>query len=243
MILVGGQALAFWMDRYGLRPTGALISADGDALGTLESARQLARQLRAEMVAAPPTAMTALIAQVRVPQPGGKAANVDILHKLFALGGLRKSAEFTKRVIAHSVKVEWGERIVFRVMDPFDVLSSRVQNAAGLLEDKGPHVLTQARWAIKVAKAALMKLAKAGAAPDTTSTKRLGAALKSIYALAHSAAGRKILKEHRIEVLDAVDIDKLVKLSPAHAPQLKRLAHARIRRSSPAAAGRGPRSG
>ena len=46
MILVGGQALAFWMEHYGIKPgTGAEITSDGDVLGTLEEARLLARRL------------------------------------------------------------------------------------------------------------------------------------------------------------------------------------------------------
>ena len=46
MILVGGQALAFWMEHYGIKAgAGAEITSDGDVLGTLEEARLLARRL------------------------------------------------------------------------------------------------------------------------------------------------------------------------------------------------------
>ena len=138
--------------------------------------------------------LSSLVAQVRVPRAGGKVANIDVLHKLFTVNGLKKSTEFTNRVIARSVQVKWSEGVVFRVMHPLDLLESRVHNAAGLLEDKGPHVLTQAKWAIKVAKAAVLKMAKDAALSKQAQApgQRLGAALKAIHGLAHSRAGRTL---------------------------------------------------
>jgi hypothetical protein len=232
MILVGGQALAFWMDWYGMKVTRQQISSDGDVLGNLKAARGLAGQLKATIQQVPNSAMTSLVAQVRIPRPGGKVANIDVLHKLFTVSGLKKSTEFTKRVIMRSVQVQWGEGIVFRVMHPLDLLESRVHNAVGLLEDKGPHVLTQARWAIKVAKAAVLKMAKDAALSQHAQIpgKRLGAAIKAIYGLAHSRAGRTLQAQHGIEVLDAIDIEALAKLAPAHARQLDAVAQARLRR-------------
>jgi hypothetical protein len=232
MILVGGQALAFWMDWYGMKVRRQQISSDGDVLGNLKAARELARQLKATIQQVPNSAMTSLVAQVRIPRPGGKVANIDVLHKLFTVSGLKKSTEFTNRVIARSVQVQWGEGIVFRVMHPLDLLESRVHNAAGLLEDKGPHVLTQARWAIKVAKAAVLKMAKDAALSQHAQVpgKRVGAAIKSIYGLAHSRAGRRLRTQHGIEVLDAIDIKALATLAPAHARQLDAVEQAKLRR-------------
>jgi hypothetical protein len=237
MILVGGQALAFWMDWYGMKVTRQQISSDGDVLGSLKAARALAKQLQGTIRPVRNSAMTSLVAQVRVPRPGGKVANVDVLHKLFTVNGLKKSTEFTKRVIARSVQVKWSEGIVFRVMHPLDILESRVHNAAGLLEDKGPHVLTQAKWAIKVAKAAVLKMAKDAALSQHAQApeRRLGAAMKAIHGLAHSRAGRTLQKQHGIEVLDAIDTEALVKISPAHARQLDAVAQAKLRRADGAA--------
>src|SRR6185369_12580806 len=231
MVLVGGQALAFWMDWYGMKVTRQQISSDGDVLGSLKAARALARQLQGAIQPVRSSALTSLVAQVRIPRPGGKVANVDVLHKLFTVNGIKKSTEFTNRVIARSVQVKWSEGIVFRVMHPLDLLESRVHNAAGLLEDKGPHVLTQAKWSIKVAKAAVLKMAKDAALSKQSQApgQRLGAALKAIHGLAHSRAGRTLHKEHGIEVLDAIDAQALVKLAPAHARQLDAVAQAKLR--------------
>ena len=113
-------------------------------------------------------------------------------------------------------------------MDPFDVLDSRVQNAAGLIDEKGPHVLVQARWAIAVAREALRRLAT-----DAPRGDRLGRRLPSIYTLAHSRAGRQLMRDHGLDVLDAVDVKALERIAPAHAPQLRKIGAAATRRRPP----------
>jgi len=218
MVLVGGQALAFWMDRYGIETNGAAISNDGDVLGKIAGAHDLAAAMRANVVTPPKRAMTSLVGQIRLPVEGGKVRNVDVLHKLFTVSGLRKSTDFTNQVIQDSVQVEWRPGHFIRVMDPFDVLESRVQNAVGLFEDKGPHVLTQATWAIEVARAVLLKLAREPQVGD-----QLGRKLQKIYQLANSQPGKRLLKEHDIEVLDAIDLAELRKLAASPAKQLDKL--------------------
>ena len=239
MVLVGGQALAFWMDRYGIKATGAVISNDGDALGVIAQAHDMALRLKARLVEPGKKERTALVAQLRIPAPGGKVANIDVLHLLYTISGLRKSSEFTRRVVRDSVEVEWRDGRFTRVMDPLDVLDSRVQNAAGLLTEKGPHVLTQAGWAIEVARAALLKLARAGDAQDS----RLGRKMQAVYTLAHSRAGRTLLREHGIEVLKAVDIRALRKLAPGHGQQLDKVEEALRKRAAEASRPRASREG
>jgi hypothetical protein len=218
MVLVGGQALAFWMDRYGISPAGAIVSNDGDILGSIAGARDLADAMRANIITPPQRAMTSLVGQIRFPAADGKVRNIDVLHKLFTVNGLRKSTDFTKRVIQDSVKVEWRPGRFIRVMGPFDVLESRVQNAVGLYDDKGPHVLTQVIWAIQVAKAALLRLAS-----RTEEGSRLGKKIQGIYRLANSQPGKRLLKEHQIEMLGAIDVPELRTLAPAHAQQLDKV--------------------
>ncbi len=227
MVLVGGQALAFWMDRYGLLPPGELVTQDGDAIGQLASAMELARALHARVLEPRKTARTALVAQLRIPAGNGQHANMDILHQLYTVDGLKKSAEFTRRVVRDSVKVQWHGEVHVRVMDPFDLLESRVHNAAGLLAHKGVHVLTQATWAVGVARQALLRIAQGEVSAVTG---RLGQTLQGIYTLAHSRAGRSVLRDHGIEVLDAVDQAGLRKLAPAHLAQLDKLAAALLKR-------------
>lgn len=219
MVLVGGQALAFWLDRFGIDVGDAVVSNDGDLLGDVVQARDLAQALGSRCLEPPKAARTSLVAQLRLPAADGQERNIDVLHLLYTVSGLKKSAEFTRRALANSVEVEWRRGRTIRVMDPFDVLESRVQNAAGLLQDKGPHVLTQAQWAIKVAEVALMRLAS----KEPGVKGRLGQRLQDLYTLAHSRPGRALLKDHGIEVLAAVDIDGLLRIAPAHATQLDKI--------------------
>ena len=158
-ILVGGQALGFWMLRFGLlRADGddSAVTRDADLIGAMDDAEQLASVLHGQLIVPHERARTGLVAQVRLPVPDtDRHYNIDILHQLFAVGGLRKSAEFTRRARNRASIVKVSEIAQFRILHPLDVLASRVNNAAGLLDEKGEHVLTQARWAIAVARHAL----------------------------------------------------------------------------------------
>ena len=49
MVLVGGQALAFWMSRFGIEQNGIAISNDGDALGEVARATDLALAMKARV--------------------------------------------------------------------------------------------------------------------------------------------------------------------------------------------------
>jgi hypothetical protein len=228
MVLVGGQALAFWMSRFGVDADGVAISNDGDALGSVERATQLAESLQARLELPARSSRTAIVAQLRLPGPGGDARNIDVLHQLYTIAGPRKSAEFTRRVIAGSVEVEWRPGRLIRVMEPFDVLESRAQNAVGLLEDKGPHVVTQSRWAVLVAQEALLRLAR-----DAASAQRLGAQLQRVYTLARSQVGKRLLAERGVELLEAVDVEALRALAPTHSRQLDAIKRSAAQRRGP----------
>lgn len=227
MVLVGGQALAFWMQRFGVDSQQATVTNDGDLLGTAGQLHHLADALNAVALVPGQHARTALVGQVRLPAGGGRAHNIDVLHQLYTVGGSRKSAEFTRRVSARAVEMVWRGRQAIRVMHPLDVLASRVENAAGLLEEKGPHVLTQAIWSIEVARAALLRVAGA----EDSGNERIGQLVQEVCRLTHSRPGRQLLKDHGIDILDAIDLPALLQAcGPDHAEQFRRVEAARKRR-------------
>lgn len=227
MVLVGGQALGFWMERFAIRYTGTVITNDGDALGGIQKARDIAAALKAALVIPDKRALTALVAQIRIPARGSKIKNIDVLHLLFTVGGLRKSNEFTKKVIGRSIEVEWRPKHFIRVMHPMDVLESRVHNAAGLLEHKGEHVLTQARWSIEVARAAMLRVLRSPEQGDD----RIGQMVQAVFRLAHSQAGRTIHTGHGIDVLDAIPVSEIRSAEPSAEEQLSRVDDALAKRA------------
>jgi hypothetical protein len=222
MVLVGGQALAFWMDRYGVDSAAAAVSNDGDALGALDRARQIAAHMHAALLTPHPKTRTSLVARIRIPTgSAGTVRNIDVLHLLFTVGGLRKSREFTAAVWRDSVEIEWRPGCRIRVMHPLHVLDSRVQNAVGLLEIKGPHVVTQAIWAVDVAREAIRRVL---GQPDASAY--VGQLTRQVHNLARSRAGRQVLHQHGIEVLDAVPIEAIRAAAPIHEPQLRSIERA-----------------
>ena len=227
--LVGGQALAFWMARYRLIPHGAAedagITSDADLLGSAEDARHLALHLQGRLVLAPKRALSSLVGQVRVPVLGAMLErNVDILHKLYDSGGMRKSTDFTRRAIARATVVEFEPGWRLRVLHPLDVLASRVHNAVGLLRDKGPHVLTQLRWSITVASHALLR-----AAQLPMPGQRAGRLAQEVLGLATSSAGCQLHQKHGIEVFDAVPLRELSRINPSFKTQAETMRKALLR--------------
>ena len=222
LILAGGQALLFWMKRYQIGPpstTGpqghAGVTCDADFLGTAAMARQLAKALDARLEEMPPDALSSLAAQIRIPAGHGLEHNIDVIHHLYAAGGLRKTIEFTKRTQRRALTAQLEEGWKIRVLHPLDVLASRIHNAADLVAAKGPHVVTQARWGIEVARAALTNLLNSAEAGG----ERPGALVQEICRLALSQSGRKVFKEHGVETAAAIPFKLMSAQSPARARQ------------------------
>ena len=222
MVLVGGQALAFWMHRYSVGPKAkpgqgfnASVTTDADFLGSIEHARRLSSALGARLIVPDPRAMTALIAQIKLRTVSGLEHNIDVLHQIYDVGGLRKSIDLTRRAQSRATVAEIAEGRRIRVLHPLDVLASRIQNAAGLVASKGEHVLTQAGWAIKVARIAIERAASGG---DET-TDRPGALAQEVARLALSAAGRAVADRHAIETAEAIPFSVLLEKVDGFAKQ------------------------
>jgi hypothetical protein len=216
-ILVGGQALAFWMLRYRLASDlslGTQVTSDADLLGNMKDAEALHEMLGGRLVKPAPAQRTALVARLMLPADvdPGLAHVVDVVHKLYDVGGLRKSTNFTARVAQRAVRATLGEDLAITVMHPLDVLISRVNNAAGLLAEKGDHVITQAAWAVDVMRTAFLR---SGSREQGDAPARVGAMVREVRGLAHGSAGRTVRRLHGIEVMDAVPEAELVKVMPS----------------------------
>lgn len=214
MVLVGGQALAFWMERFAIGASASVsrelhsqVTADVDFLGTAKSAALLADVLNARMINFDPRALTSLSAQVRIRAATGLEHNIDVLHMMYDAGGLRKSRDFTRKAKARAVIAELENGHKIRILHPLDVLATRINNAAGLIDLKGPHVVTQARWAIRVAYAAIA----ANALSPGNEKNRPGAMAQEVFRLSAGAAGRAVRVNHGIDAAAAIPFETLTK--------------------------------
>jgi hypothetical protein len=218
MVLIGDQAQQFWMLRFGIPTRGLKFSNTAEFLGSAEEAGASADRLVIPLQKPSAPVPTALVAQLCVPLRKALFYNIDVLHQVHATSTPKKTVEFTQRVKRNAMTVKWTEDSYIRVMDPFDLLESRVQNAVGFASEqmKGAHVITQARWAIEVVKAALFLLASG----DEEFTSRVGHKIQQIVRFARSSPGRRAWHELGIDVLDAIDADLIQAMAPTSAVQL-----------------------
>lgn len=152
VVLVGGQALAFWMDRYGIEPTDTSVPAvtrDVDffthdaAQG--RSLHAFAKAIGGQPAFATPEAITALVGSAVAPAEPGRVYNVDLLHSVVGLD--------RRTLLENAVRVELPALASeLRVMHPLDVLQSRNANLHVLAEKQDAVGQMQLRLAIEVAR-------------------------------------------------------------------------------------------
>jgi hypothetical protein len=133
VVLVGGQALAFWMDHYDVHGIGSLpaVSRDVDFFSrdaaNTAPLRRFAKAIRGQAKVEDIRALTALIGSAIAPADGDRVYNVALLHHVIGLD--------RDRLLANSIEVVVsGSGTRFRVMHPLDVLQSRNANLHQLPE-------------------------------------------------------------------------------------------------------------
>lgn len=209
VVLVAGQALAFWASYFGLQPTGALaagVTMDIDFLGSRESAQRHHEALQAHFKQK---------ARIAVPQLGDVTPNSAIIivedlngrkepiiiDYLWALHGYKEND--TTRLHAFAVEAEVHSRHV-RVMHPYDCLKSRLHNVIGLPSKRNDLGFAQLRLAVQVVKARLDEICREGGQRES------GFQLaERVISLAVSRDGLQVWKEHAIDLMEAVPADAL----------------------------------
>ncbi len=141
MILVGGQALAFWAAYYHTPTPTIAVTKDVDLLGTKADVERLARGLGAKAVFPHKIAKTILVGQVLKSLPGGDYVNIDVMFRVY--GNIATEAIADRAVLAENPAGR------FRVMHPIDVLQGRLERLA--LSDAGRKVAK--RYGVHVADA------------------------------------------------------------------------------------------
>jgi hypothetical protein len=198
MIVVGGQALAFWAAYYQTPAPTIAITKDVDLLGTKADVERLARGLDAEAVFPRKRDITMLVGQVLKSLPDGDYVNIDVMFRVY--GDIATEAIASRAVLAESPAGR------FRVMHPIDVLQGRLESVYGLPAKQDDHGVAQLRLAIDIARTFLGDIAS----QETTGANDSGRPvtlrhLARIETLALSDAGRKVAKRYGVHVADAID--------------------------------------
>lgn len=216
MVLVGGQALAFWAAYYETPSPAIAVTKDVDLLGTRADVQRLARGLQGK-AAFPLSALTLLIGQVTKDLPDGGYINIDVLSNVY--GDITREGVKARAV---TVTVAAG---ALRVMHPLDVLQGRLENVYGISEKQDEHGLAQLELAIAVTRAFLRDF---GVREGPGNPKRPMALrhIGRIETLALSDAGRKVARRFGLHVADAIEPAAVMHIKPfigTKLPQLLKL--------------------
>lgn len=199
LILVGGQALAFWVEHYSIDATPptdddeAYVSRDADFLGKRDHVKILAGIIAGKASYPPRKAMTILCGQIFVIDDATKTfMNIDVIHRI---GNLESEAVRTRAVEA---SVEGN---TFLVMHPLDVLVSRVENYRGIQEKQNRNGLRQIELSIEVAKRYILEAIK----------RNEGIAIKAIEKIAETARSPAgiFARKHGAEIYEAISPETL----------------------------------
>ena len=202
-ILIGGQALAFWVERYGipLPDTVVAMSSDVDFLTTSPSSRQsvtrYADVLEGKTHIFSKDRITALVGQAYKDVSEEEFLNVDVLWTVVGIKpeNVRKNAVRATRD---------GES--FLVMHSTDVLRSRVANLHKLTSKQNEQSVMQLKMAIQVTQAYLREEARQRSADELASGRSpLQSEVSAIEKLASGNAGKTIAKRYGVHVADAID--------------------------------------
>jgi hypothetical protein len=200
LVLVGGQALAFWLDVYslshGVEELGGAITRDIDFLAESPadqaSVKRLAQSFDGEAAFPRKSAITALVGQAIRKVESGAVWNVDVLFRVIGLD--------TEAVFAESADSDLGNGVVFRVMNPLHLLKSRMDNLYSLREKQDSLGVAQLRCAIQIVQRMQVSLAEL---PDQSAVRRT---VRDVARWAlRTDAGKKVAKRFGVHVADAIE--------------------------------------
>jgi hypothetical protein len=205
LVLVGGQALAFWARWYRVaNPDPALpaITNDVDFLtlsaADKDSVRRFADVIKGQVLFPRQRALTALVGQAYREISEQEYLNVDVIFKVIGL----KAADVRKR----AKKIAPQDGAAFLVMHPLDVLYSRAINLYELADKQNDKGRMQLALGIAVARAFLQDAAKQATPAETAAGRSpIQSYVSAIERMAIQDAGRKVAKRYDLHVADAVD--------------------------------------
>jgi hypothetical protein len=199
VLLVEGQALAFWASRFQIKLPTELqdeVTTDADFIGSVKNAASLNSYLhwniwRPEM--GDTTSQTAKLTKI-VERNGVK--QIDFLHSIIGI----RSEDANKRAVKVKLSVKGG---ALKILHPLDVLTSRLSNLKHLREKQNAVGVAQARLAISVVAAYLESLL----VPDQR--RQLLNSIEHLTAISLDKALGSTLDKYDLDPLQAVPTDNI----------------------------------
>jgi hypothetical protein len=194
-VLIGGQALAFWMNHYGVDASGApeaVVTKDVDFLGEKQDVERLAAAVGGAIEF--PKTMSILTGVIRKRITADTEYEVDVLWRVngVSAGDIRREAK------QHAL----NSHARFFVMSPIECLVSRLENLRTIQNKQTPAGVWQAATAVQVARRHIENMLKNGAEKSAIR------AATTILAAATHQMGMNAYKNYGIDALAAVPVDR-----------------------------------
>jgi len=194
-IIVGGQALVYWADYYGVdvQMENSGVTKDLDLLGTDAHLRQLGKVVQATPMLQNPRFISALVGTIEIPLSKDLFTNIDVVH---TLAGLDRD-----EVRRNAVKVQIAEfQCLF--MHPLHVLESRLKNIEKIPQKRNPQAIQQAALAVKVVNRYIAQ--RANSDEESFALK----AVEKVVSLGKVAAG-KMAAKHGVNLIKAIPFEAI----------------------------------
>jgi hypothetical protein len=196
VVLVGGQALAFWAHYYRAKLPAVLIpyvTLDVDFLGTSADAKAFADRVPGARLYVPSLDdHTPSSGRVVARNILGRTLEVDFLHSMAGL------SEADVRRNAIEIQDPSGKLLV-RVMHPLYCLESRVKNLVLLPAKRDRFGVAQAQLAVRVLRKHIARVAN-----DAQGVRRALKLVERVGEIASSEPGKRCYVEHKVDVLKAI---------------------------------------
>jgi hypothetical protein len=232
VVLVGGQALAFWADYYDALGTGyeSGLTRDLDFFGTRDQARIHALALQARF----PDRVTFQMATLDTPPPSTAVIFVEdidgqleplVIDYISAMAGYQYETE--RRMLERAPHVHVAG-VPIRAMHPFDCLKSRIHNLALIPRKRSELGIEQARTSIRVVRAMLKDDCAAGWDRERSTALRTAEAIIELALHRHGMEARPL---YGIDVLEAIPAEAFCdRFKDTRWPQVRRYVDARFKR-------------
>lgn len=194
-VLVGGQALAFWMNHYGVDASDApeaVVTKDVDFLGEKHDVERLAAAVGGSVEF--PKTMSILTGVIRKRITAETEYEVDVLRLVngVSVNDIRREAR------EHAL----NGHARFFVMSPIECLVSRLENLRTIQDKQTPAGAWQAKTAVQVARRHIEDMLRNG--PEKSAIR----AATTILAAATHQMGMNAFESYGIDVLEAVPVDQ-----------------------------------